>query len=358
MNPGRAVALVCACAALLGGCDANTPPPAKVRPVLSAVAEQRTGAGASFAGQIAARYSVSMAFRVLGRVMERNVKLGDTIAKGDRLAALDPLPFDLVVKDARAGLANATAQFANAVAIERRNRILREQNHVSPQQLEAAQQAREAAEAAVAQARSQLDKALEQRGYAELGAEFDGVVTAVDTEVGQVVAPGQPVIAIARPDLREAVIDVPDDAAASLKEGSPFEVALLIAPSIRVKGRVREIAPRVDALTHSQRVKIALDNPAADFRLGANITAFARDLAPGHVAIPQAAVFEQDGKPHVWLVDPLARTVSLREVTLLSRDDAIAVVASGVAAGDRVVTAGLHSLAPGRLVRLLEEAQQ
>lgn len=171
-------------------------------------------------------------------------------------------------------------------------------------------------------------------------------------------APGQPVIAIARPDLREAVIDAPDDAAATLREGSPFDVALLIAPKIRIHGRVREIAPRVDALTNSQRVKIALDDPPDDFRLGANITAFAQDSAPGHVAIPAAAVFEPDGKPHVWLVDPLAHTVSLREVTLLSRDDSVAVVASGVAAGDRVVTAGLHAPAPGQLVRLPEETQQ
>jgi len=343
--------------ALLGGCDSESAPP-KVRPVLSAVAERQTGASAAFAGTIEPRYSASLAFRVLGRVIERDVYVGDSVKKGARLAALDPVAFDLAVKDARAGLANATAQLTNAVATEKRRRILLAEKHIPPQQLEAVQQAREAAEAAVTQARSVLDKVLEQRSYAELSAEFDGIVTAVDTEVGHVVTPGQPVITVARPDVREAVIDVPDDAAAGLREGSRFEVTLLIAPAKRTSGRVREIAPRVDALTHSQRVKIALDNPPADFRLGTNITAHAVEQTTGHIKIPAAALFEHDGKQHAWIVDPAAKTVSLREVNILSRDSQAAIVTAGLEPGDRVVTAGVHSLVPGQSVRTPEETQQ
>ena len=171
-------------AALLGGCDSTSPPPPPVRPVLSAVAQQQTSALHAFAGTIEPRYTANLAFRVLGRVIERDVKAGDNVKKGARLAALDPVPLDLAVKDARAGLANAEARLANALATERRRRTLLEEGHVPPQQLEAAEQARQAAEAAVTQARSALDKAIEQRSYAELSAEFDGVVTAVDVEVG------------------------------------------------------------------------------------------------------------------------------------------------------------------------------
>jgi len=298
-------------AALLGGCDSTSSPPPPVRPVLSAVAQQQTSPLYTFAGTIEPRYTANLAFRVLGRVIERDVKAGDNVKKGARLAALDPVPLDLAVKDARAGLANAEARLANALATERRRRTLLEEGHVPPQQLEAAEQARQAAEAAVTQARSALDKAIEQRSYAELSAEFDGVVTAVDFEVGQVVTAGQPVITVARPDIREAVIDVPDDVAANLVEGTPFQVALLIAPSMRVNGRVREITPRVDPLTRSQRVKIALDDPPEDFRLGTNITAYATAQTAGQISIPAAALFEQDGKQRVWVVDPAAKTVSL-----------------------------------------------
>src|SRR5208337_555422 len=150
--------------ALLGGCDSESAPP-RVRPVLSAVAERQTGALSSFAGTIEPRYSASLAFRVLGRVIERKVNAGDYIKKGSPLAALDPVPLDLAVRDARAALANATAQLTNALAIEKRRNVLLKEKHIPPQQFEAAQQAREAAEAAVTQARSALDKAIEQRGY-------------------------------------------------------------------------------------------------------------------------------------------------------------------------------------------------
>jgi RND family efflux transporter MFP subunit len=359
MKNASAFVLTLAAAALLAACDSDSKPPTqKVRPVLSAVAERETGAGAAFAGAIEPRYSSRLAFRVLGRVIERNVNTGDSVKKGARLAALDPVPFDLAVRDARAGLANAEAQLVNAQATERRRKTLFEEKHIPPQQLEAVQQARAAAEAAVTQARAALDKALEQRGYTVLSPEFDGIVTAVNVEIGQVVTAGQPVITVARPDVREAVIDVPDDAAASLRAGSPFEAALQIDPSKRSSGRVREIAPKVDALTRSQRVKITLDDPPADFRLGTNITAYALERTTGRIEIPAAALFDQDGKQHVWIVNPAAKTVSLREVQISSRDGKGAIVTAGLQPGDRVVTAGVHSLAPGQSVKIPEETQQ
>ena len=125
-----------------------------------------------------------------------------------------------------------------------------------------------------------------------------------------------------------------------------------------VSGRVREIAPRVDALTRSQRVKIALDDPPADFRLGTNITAYATAQTSRANKIPAAALFEQDGKQAVWIVDPAAKTVSLKEVKISSRDSEAAIVTAGLNSGDRVVTAGVHSLAPGQSVRIPEETQQ
>ncbi len=341
-------------AALLPGCEGEIAPPPPVRPVLFAVAERQPRVNSAFAGSIQPRYSSTLAFRAGGRVTARDVNDGDSVKQGQRLAALDPLVFDLAVKDAQAVLANATAVLDNAMATEKRHKILFAKNHTPSQQLEAAQEALEEAEAAVMRARSMLDKALELRGYAELTAEYDGVVTAVDVEVGQVVSPGQPVITIAQPDAREAVIDVPEDV--NVQTGSPFEVELQIAPSQSVSGKVYEVAPRVDPLTRSRRVKIALENPPADFRLGATVTAYSLARKADHITIPSAAVFEREGKRQVWIVDPASRTVALREVSVSSRDGGTAAVIAGLEPGDRVVTAGVHSLDPGQSVKIPEEA--
>ena len=146
--------------------------------------------------------------------LARDVDVGDSGARrAERLAAIDPVAQELAVRSARAELSNASAQLETATATELRQRRLMEQNVVSAADFEAAEQAREAAAANVSRARANLTIAEEQLGYTQILADFDGVVTAVGAEVGQVVSPGETVVTVARPDLREAVIDVPAELA-------------------------------------------------------------------------------------------------------------------------------------------------
>jgi membrane fusion protein, multidrug efflux system len=244
-------------------------------------------------------------------------------------------------------------------ASENRQQVLLEQKNISPDQFETVRQSRESAEAAVVRARAALDKAVEQRGYAQLTAEFDGVVTAIDAEVGQIVSPGQTAITIARPDVREAVVDAPEEVGASLRVGSPFQVSLQSDPSSRTSGAVREIAPQVDALTHTRRIRITLDAPPASFRLGATITAhLSAPMAPRRIRAPVSALFERDGRLLVWIVDHATKTVSAHEVTVDGGDGQTVAVLAGLEAGDRVVTAGVHSLVAGQPVTIFEEATE
>src|SRR5262245_15211596 len=203
----------CGLIATLAGCAAESAvPPAPVRPVLSVVVTPRTGRSLGFAGTVEPRYRASLGFKVLGRIIARDANVGDVVKQGARLAAIDPLALQFAVRAAEADLASARAQFANAEAVEGRQRTLRQQGAATDATLDAAQQARDAGAAGVARAEAALAKAQEQLRDAELRADFDGVITAVDAEIGQVVSPGQSVLTLARPDVREAVVDIPDDA--------------------------------------------------------------------------------------------------------------------------------------------------
>lgn len=340
-------------AGLLAACQEKRPaePPAP-RPVLSVVVAPQTARVVGFAGTVEPRYRSDLGFRVLGRIIGRDVNVADLVKKGQRLAALDPVAYQLALRSAQADLASATAQLENATATEARQRRLREQNIAAEAQLDAARQARESAEAGVIRARANLDKAQEQLGYTELRADFDGVVTAVEAQLGQVIQPGQTIVSVARPDVREAVVDLPESIARALRPGARFEVALQLDPSVRTSGSVREIAPQADLTTRTLRVRITLDQPPQSFRLGTTITATVVTPAPVGIELPASSLLERDGRIMVWVVDPETLTVSTRDVTLAGRNGSLVRVLDGLDPGTRVVTAGVHSLTVGQQVKI------
>jgi RND family efflux transporter MFP subunit len=205
----------------------------------------------------------------------------------------------------------------------------------------------------VARAQANLTKALEQLGYAQLKSDFAGVVTAVGANVGQVVSPGQSVVTVARPDIREAVVDIGPDFPVSLTVGLPFIVSLQLLPGVEVEGQIREIAPQADPVTRTQRIRIALNDPPPSFRLGATVTAkLSSERSALHV--PASAVLTKDAESFVWIVDLPASTVSLRRVDL-SQDATGIQVTSGLDAGTRIVTAGIHSLTQGQQVKIQQD---
>ena len=330
--------------------------PAPMRPVLSMVVAPSFDSGLALAGTVQARVQTVFAFRVLGRMIARPVNTGDFVEKGQILAAIDPVALRFAAQSAEAALSSSEAQLANAIGVEERQSQLLKTNATTQALYEAAEQSRAAAQAGVTQAQSALVKAREQLDYAVLKSDFAGVVTSVGAEVGQTVSPGQAIVEVAEPGARDAVIDIPDADAGGLAIGGQFKVALQLDPAIQATGSVREIAPAADAATRTRRVKIALDNPPATFRLGSTITASLATETKSVVRLPRSAVLDKDGRHYVWIVDPKSSTVSTREVRIGSASDDFVDVPSGVEPAMRVVTAGVHSLVEGQSVKIEAEA--
>jgi len=353
----RAIITACAVGLALAGCEKRQETPEPVRPVLSTVVEPVRSAGTVLVGTVEPRYKTELGFRVLDRLIARSVNVGDLVEEGQIVAAADPTDLALAVRNAGAELSRSRAQLANAAATEERQRALITTDATTKATLDNAEQGRAAAEASVVRAQSSLAKAKEQLGYAQLKADFAGVVTAVGAEVGQVVSPGQSVVTVARPDIREAVIDVGADFPVPLRIGLPFTVSLQLLPSVQVEGEIREIAPEADQATRMRRVRIALKDPPATFRLGSTIAASLRGEHPSVLRVPESAVLARDGETFVWVVEVPASTLSLRKVEL-SPDDRGMRVTAGLTAGTRVVTAGTHSVKQGQHVRFEQESIQ
>ncbi len=341
-------------AALLGGCgNDRKQPPEPVRPVLSLRVEPQTSrVFGPFTGVVEARYQTQLGFRTGGRIITRDAEVGDLVKKGQRLATLDPRLAQLAILSAQADLANAQALVVNAKGNEERKRALVKTGTggASQAQLDSAVATLETAEAKLAQARASLAKAEEQASYTELDADYDGVISVWNAEIGHVVSASQAVVTVARPDIREAVFDVPDELMSKIPEGAGFTVALLIDPKLTATGKVREIAPQADAATLTRRIKLVLDNPPAAFRLGTNVTVSLSEPIPPSIFLPAPVVLSENGKDFVWTITPEA-TVALREVSVSERTPATVKIDNGLSAGELIVVAGVHSLKAGQAVK-------
>lgn len=238
-------AVVAACAGTVG-CKEKAEAPEPVRPVLSTLVEPIQSGNAIAVGTVEPRFKTELGFRVLGRLIARPVNVGDLVEAGQTVAAIEPTVFELDVHSATAELSGSQARLTNVSATEARKRTLITTDATTKATLENAEQERAAAHASVIRAQDNLIKANEQLGYTQLKSGFAGVVTAVGAEVGQVVSPGQSVVTVARPDIREAVVDIGPDFPVPLRTGLRFTVSLQLDPTIHVDGQVREIAPQAD----------------------------------------------------------------------------------------------------------------
>lgn len=322
------------------------------RPVLSVVVQPLAFSGMRLIGVVEPQVRTELGFRVLGRLIARDTDVGDFVRKGQQVAAIDPTAVELAVRSAQADLSSALAQLSNAAGVAERQRILLQAKTSSQAQFETSLLQQHVAEASVDRAEANLAKAKEQLGYAQLHAEFDGVVTSVSAEVGQIVSPGQIIVTIAQPNAREAVVDIPDSAAGSVTKGEFFEISLELDPTIRVDGTVREIAPQADLVTRTHRIRISLLEPPDAFRLGTTVIVTRHSQIGSAIILPASAVLERDEKTSVWVVDSRSATVSLRKVVVVSNSNGSLAIASGLEAGSRVVTAGVNSLHEGQKVRI------
>ncbi|MGU3540191.1 efflux RND transporter periplasmic adaptor subunit [Methylobacterium sp. A54F] len=330
--------------------------PAPVRPVLYTLARPVDAVTfGPFAGTVEPRYQSQLGFQIGGRMVARDVTVGDLVRKGQRLAALDPIVPRFAQVRAEADVADARAQTENAVATEARTRRLMEGGNVTQAQLDGAVANRDTAQARLAQAQASLQKARDQMGYTELKADFDGVVTERRAEVGQDLTPGQAVVTVARPEVREAVVDIPEDLAGAMPKDGRFTVSLQSAPEVTATGTVREVAPFADATTRTRRIRLTLADPPSAFRLGATITVALARAVPPRFVLPATAILAGEGGDAVWIVNAAGDAVARRAVTLAEHGQARAVVSAGLAASDRVVVAGVHSLSEGQAVRLADE---
>ncbi len=344
---------VFAIALLLVACSEKPPVVEDIRPVR---AMQISSAGAEnmieLAGDIQPRYESRLGFRVGGKVIARQVEIGSVVKRGQVLMQIDPRDLQLSQSQANASVNAAASNLSLAKAEYERYRELRQKNFVSQAVLDAKEAAYKSALANHEQSNAALNIATNQNSYANLVADADGVVTALQAEAGQVIAAGTPVVQLARTGEKEARISIPEDQVELVRQVKEMQVRIWANQALVLRGQLRELSPVADPATRTYTAKISIANAPPEVRLGMTATvSFITKANKNLIRLPLTALLNEKNQTSLWVIEnSVVKSVPVQVGGVMGNE---VVIASGVNAGQMIVTAGVNTLRPGQKVKVL-----
>ena len=332
----RVCATSFAAAVLLGACrphdEVRTPETQAAQPVRVLVAKYETApATEDVIGTARAKLRAAVEAKLSARIEALLVAPGQSVKKGELIAQLDAREIQAKLDQALAVREQATRDLARA-------RELLANKVSTPAEFDSARAREQVAVGAAREMETML-------GYTRLLAPFDGVVTRKLADVGDLAAPGRPVIELEDPSALRFEADVPEAFVGSVELGATYPVRLGAASS-PMDGKVVEIAPVADAASRTFLVKLDLP-PSAAARSGQ----FGRATIPTGLQkqilrVPASAVI---ARGQVELVFVAAENrAQLRLVRAGKRDADHVELLSGVAPGETVVIEGAEQLRDGQ----------
>ncbi len=301
-------------------------------------------------GNVAAWQEAIIGAEVNGlKLLEVRVNVGDVVKKGQVLATFSADTARADVLQAQASVAEAQATEQEAAANAARARSLQDTGALSAQQIAQYTTAETTAKARVTAARAMLTNAQVRLKNGQLTAPDNGVISARLATVGSVVNAGSELFRMIRQGRLEWRAEVTSTEVARIKPGT---VALVTAASgAQVQGKVRTIAPTVDAQTRNALVYVDLP-PNADIKAGM----FAKgEFALGSanaLTLPQQALVLRDGFTYAMRIEANSKVSQVKLQTGRRAGDAVELL-QGAKTGERYVASGAAFLADGDTVKVV-----
>ena len=327
------VVLVAGCGKPRTARDAATPelPLASVRTQI--IASQESTGLEEVVGTVRAKLRATLEAKATGRITEMPLVLGQKIQSTELLVRLD-------APEINARLEQAEASFEQAERDWKRVSSLLSQQAATRADSDAADARYRLAKGTVAEARAML-------GYVEIRAPFAGVVTRKYVDVGDLATPGKPLVELEDPTRLQFEADVPEAIASKIPQGAAMKVK--VSEELpELTGTVREVAPVIDPVSRTLRVKLDLPDGTA-LRSGQ----FARLRVPvgqtTSLQVPTQAVIERGQMQIVFTVED--RHARLHLVKTGRQEEAQTEILSGLTAGEAVVVDDPRQLTDGQPVQ-------
>ena len=284
------------------------------------------------------------------RLTDVKVNVGDRVRQGDLLATLQSDSVRAELAQAQASLSEARANLQKTRTDIESARALVQKGFISATQMNQSVLNESIALARVEAAEALIQVQRVRLGQTQVRAPDAGVISARSATLGSVVGPGTELFRLIRQGRLEWRAEVTASEIGRVALGAP--VAVVTASGAEIKGRVRMIAPSVDAQTRNALVYVDLKEPLGSARAGM----FARgviDLGSSQaLTLPQTAVIVRDGFSYAYLVDSDQKVAQVKIQTGRLIGDRIEVL-GGVQAGARVVASGAAFLNHGDRVRVV-----
>ncbi len=334
--------------------DGKTPPP-KAALSVNAVSPSNSALGLQLQanGNVAAWQEAIIGAEVNGlKLLDVKVNVGDMVKKGQVLATFSADGARADVLQAQASVAEAQATLAEAAGNAARARSLQDTGALSTQQIAQYTTAETTAKARVEAARAMLTNAQVRLKNGQLTAPDNGVISARLATVGSVVGAGSELFRMIRQGRLEWRAEVTSTEVARIKSGATATVTA--ASGAQVQGRVRMVAPTVDAQTRNALVYVDLPQHP-DIKAGM----FAKgEFALGSsnaLTLPQQALVLRDGFTYGMRIEANNKISQVKMQTGRRVGDAVEVL-QGAKAGERYVASGAAFLADGDTVKVVAAA--
>jgi RND family efflux transporter MFP subunit len=298
-------------------------------------------------GVVEAVKQATLGAQVAGRIVELNVKAGDTVRAGQVLARIDARTADQAVAASLSQVAEAEANLANAKRKHERNRDLLAQKFVSQAAVDQSEAEYKAAQAQLAAVKANAGQAVAAQSFNAITAPYAGVIGATHAELGDMAQPGRALVTMFDPRELRVTAMLPQTTLSRVRLDALVRIDIAAMGKSVTPTKVT-VLPLADARTHTTRVR--LDLPATEGVLPGQ---FARThFVTGTVralAVPATALLRRGEVTAVYVIDAQGRP-QLRQVRAGETiGEGQVEILAGLAGGERIalnpVQAGMASAA-------------
>lgn len=346
----------------LTGCQEEVIESAEIiRPIKAIkIARQESHARYQVPGIAKATQEAELSFRVSGTLEKMPGEIGQEVAKGEALAALDKRDFEVNVDRATANVGISEANLKNAkIEYERVKKIQSTSDGVVSQSLvDQRLAAYDSAKASYASSKAELNASLDKLSYATLKSPFKGVLVHRYVENYQDVVANNPIYRFVDLSKIEMDISLPENQISNLPTVDRFVVNFEAYPNIRIPAVIKEISNEASQMTRTYKVRLTMI-PPSDIKILPGMSGYV-NFEFDHVndeetfIVPLSALITSvDGKnSYVWKYNEEASIVKKISVEKGKLSDA-GVAVKGLKSGDWIASAGSNYLIDGQKVRLL-----